>query len=256
MTVQTLVVTVDRKDRDLPQKMNLRTDAIIGNQCGKEKSEYFEYNGHQIQQYAFASRGVGINRNEVLMRASADICVLADDDMTFLDGYEETVRYWFEKLPQADMLVFNLQEARPRRYENTAVRRITPYNYGRYGAARLAFRTEAVRFSGVMFNTMFGGGCRYSCGEDTLFLRDCLRKGLRLYGVPAALACIEDGNSTWFRGYTDKFFFDKGVLYYALDGKLCKIHALLHCFRCRRKYRQYGWLNAARQMLKGIGSVR
>lgn len=129
-------------------------------------------------------------------------------------------------------------------------------NYGKYGAARIAFRRKAVHFSGVMFHTMFGGGCRYSCGEDTLFLRDCLRKGLRIYGIPASIAQIDDSSSSWFQGYSDKYFQDKGILYYALDGKWGRLHAWIHCFRHRHRYHEYGWKNAVKQMVKGMGTVK
>jgi hypothetical protein len=251
-----LVVTVGQKDCLLAEKMNLRTDAVIGNQGDGEGYVEFDYNGSRIQMVSTAMRGVGINRNTVFMRAAADICVWADDDMTFLDGYETVVREWFERLPQADILVFNLQGGKTGRHKNTRVRTINRFNYARYGAARLAVRRERVCFAGVMFNTMFGGGCRYSCGEDTLFLRECLRKGLKIVAVPAALASIQDGDSTWFDGYTDKYFFDKGVLYYALDKHFCKLHALIHGFRYRKKYAAYGWKQAVVQMWKGASSLR
>ena len=256
MTIQTLVVTLQQEDCRLAERMNIQTDAVIGNQCDRNDLVEFEYNGHKIQMVSTSTRGVGINRNQVLMRADADICVLADDDMTFLDGYEETVRYWFQKLPEADLLVFNLQEEKPRRYKNKKVRRIGNHNFGRYGAARLAFRRESIAFSGIMFNTLFGGGCRYSCGEDSLFLKDCLRKGLRIMAVPATLAAIRDGDSTWFQGYTDKYFLDKGILYYALDRRLSRFYALMLGLRHRRKYAEYGWFNAVKQMWKGIDSVK
>lgn len=255
MKIQTLVVTTAQQDRSLPEKMNLRTDAIIGNQCGMDELTEFEYNGHIIQYISSSTTGVGINRNETLFRAGGDFCVLADDDMTFLDGYENTVRKWFDKLPQADMLIFNLEGGK-KRYKCKKVMKVNRLNYGKFGAARLAFRLKSVRFSGVTFHTMFGGGCEYSCGEDTLFLRECLRKGLKLYGVPASLAQIRDGNSTWFQGYTDKYFFDKGVLYYALNRRLCKLHALIHCLRYRSKYKDYGWKKAVQQMKKGMESVK
>lgn len=255
MTIQTLVVTTNQMDCTLPEKMNIQTDAIIGNQCGRHAIDEFDYNGHRMQMISSQQRGVGINRNEVIMRASADICVLADDDMTFLEDYEATVQEWFAKLPDADMLIFNLEGGK-KRYKNTSPCRIHRFNYGKYGAARLVFRTRPVRFSGVMFHTMFGGGCEYSCGEDTLFLRDCLRKGLKIYGVPASIARIDDGASTWFQGYTDKYFFDKGVLYYALNRRLCAVHALIHCLRYRTKYAEYGWKNAVKQMWEGMDAVK
>lgn len=256
MTTQTLVVTFRQEDHRLVENMNIQTDAVIGNQCDRDGLDKFEYNGKTMQMVSATTRGVGINRNEVMMRATADICIWADDDMTFLDGYEDTALDWFRRLPEADILVFNLQEEKPRRHRNETVKKIHQFNYGRYGAARLAFRRERVQFSGVMFHTMFGGGCRYSCGEDTLFLRECLRKGLKIMAVPAELAKIRDGDSTWFAGYTDEYFFDKGVLYYALNKRLCRVHALIHVFRYRVKYAEYGWKEAVKQMWKGIDSLQ
>lgn len=255
MNVETLVVTTGQNDNHLPQQMRIQTDALIGNQCGRDSLSEFTYCSHKIRYISTSTRGVGINRNEVLMRATGDICVFADDDMTFLDGYEEIIRSWFQKLPQADMLLLNFEGGKAR-YRNTKVTRITPANYGKYGAARMVFRREAVLFSGVMFHTMFGGGCRYSCGEDTLFLRDCLRKGLRIYGIPASIAQIDDSNSSWFQGYTDKYFQDKGILYYALDGRWGRLHAWIHCLRHWNKYRTYGWKNAVRQMIKGMDTIK
>lgn len=255
MKLQTLVVTTNRKDLLLPAEMNIQTEALVGNQCGSNAITEFDYNGHRIRYISTDTRGVGVNRNEILLRAEGDICVLADDDMTFLNGYDKTVQEWFEKLPDADMLIFNLEGGK-KRHKHKRVTRIHKGNYGRYGAARLAFRLTPLKFSGVMFHTMFGGGCEYSSGEDTLFLRECLRKGLKIYGVPATLAQIRDEESTWFRGYNDKYFFDKGVLYYVLNRRLCGIHSIIHCLRYSQKYRDYGIRKAIWQMMKGIESVK
>ena len=255
MNIQTLVVTTNRNDFTLPDTMHIQTDAIIGNQCGRNEITEFEYNGSTIQFVSSNTIGVGINRNEILMRARGDICVLADDDMMFLDVYDKVVREWFEKLPDADMLIFNLEGGK-KRFKHSKITRIHLGNYGKFGAARLAFRRESLQFRGVMFHTMLGGGCKYSCGEDTLFLRDCLKKGMKIYGIPASIAGIRDEESSWFRGYTDKYFFDKGVLYYLLNRRICKLHAVIHCLRYRTKYREYGWKQAVRQMMKGIDSVK
>ncbi len=255
MNVETLVVTTGQSDNVLPSKMHIQTDALIGNQCDSDSLAEYIYCGRRVRYINTTTRGVGINRNELLMRATGDICVLADDDMTFSSGYENVISDWFNRLPNADILILNLDGGKPR-YRHKKVSRITLANYGRYGAARIAFRREAVLFSGVMFHTMFGGGCRYSCGEDTLFLRDCLRKGLRIYGIPVSIAQINDSNSSWFQGYTDKYFQDKGILYYVLDGKWARIHALVHCLRYRNKYRAYGWKKAIKQMIKGMDMIK
>ncbi|HAZ18611.1 MAG TPA: glycosyl transferase 2, partial [Clostridiales bacterium] len=97
MTVEVLVASMHQTNHGLLQKMNIQSDAIIGNQCDRNEIENFIYQGHKIRYLSFCERGVGLNRNNALMRATADICILADDDMVFDDGYEQKVKTWFAR---------------------------------------------------------------------------------------------------------------------------------------------------------------
>lgn len=258
MSIETLVVTVDDSDYSLPEKMNIRTDAIIGNQCGKNGGETFLLNGHRISYVNSTERGVGRNRNTVIKNASADICVFADDDMRFVDDYPEIAQRAFDECPAADVLIFNLIEKHPRRYVNRKIRRIGRSNYGRYGAARLAVRRKSIVDAGIVFSTEFGGGAKYSAGEDTIFLKECLDKGLLLYAVPYALAEIDQtAESTWFKGFNDKFFADKGALYARLYPRTWRLQGLRFLLLRRKKYRgEMSSLSALKSLIKGGKSYR
>ncbi|MBE5777394.1 MAG: glycosyltransferase [Clostridiales bacterium] len=213
MKIEVLVPTMHRKDMQIAEKMNLQTDAIIINQTDTHGYEVKETDKGRIRFYSFAERGVGLSRNSALMRSDADICVLADDDMVFHDGYEETVRKAFEDHPEADVIIFNLDSTDGERRSNEKAFRVGLFNYMNYGAARVAFRRKAVTFRGVSFNLNFGGGTEFQCGEDTLFLRDCLKAGLCMVAVPQSLAVlVDDRPSTWFKGYTEKYLIDKGIV--------------------------------------------
>ena len=64
---------------------------------------------------------------------------------------------------------------------------------------------------GIRFSEDFGGGCLYGAGEDSLFLLDCLRSGLRVCGSAVVLGrCAKDASS-WFEGYNEKYYYDKGA---------------------------------------------
>lgn len=258
MHIQTLVVTTGQHDHSLLDKMNIQTDAIIGNQCDRNEIEEFYHNGNKIRWLSMCERGVGLNRNTVMMRSDADICVFADDDMAFHDGYADTVADLFAKYPDADVVLFNLDEKQPRRYKNTKVTIINRRNYGKYGAARLAFRRESVHKAGAFFHLMFGGGAVYSSGEDSIFLHDCLKRKLNMIAVPIAIAELhDDRESTWFAGYNDKFFADKGAIYAHLYGRNARWIALYNCLRHRNgRYQAYGWKKAYRRMCEGIRSYR
>lgn len=96
----------------------------------------------------------------------------------------------------------------------------------RYGTARIAVRVKRIQEKNIAFSLLFGGGAKYGSGEDTLFLHDCIRSGLKLVGVPVTLAKVDDSESTWFHGYDQKFYTDKGALFSALYGKMAGIHCL------------------------------
>lgn len=208
------MATIDQKDHQLPFKMNIQTNALIGNQGDRLSIDRFVQNGTNITYLNTRERGVGKNRNLLLENATADICILADDDMRFVDGYPQIAQRALEACPDGDVLIFNLIEKNPRRYVNKKIKRIRGHNYAKYGAARFVLRREAVEKAGLRFDLRFGGGTRYGAGEDTIFLKQCLERGLRIYAVPYALAEIDqEAPSTWFTGFDKKFFEDKGALY-------------------------------------------
>lgn len=237
MKIETLIVTMHQNDHSLVERMNVQTDALVGNQCQTHSMDTFYQNGHKVIYFNTNERGVGRNRNLLLQNATADVWVLADDDMRFVDRYPQIAQKAFEECPNADILVFNLIEKNPRRYVNQKIVRVRWNNYAKYGAARLALRKKAFLSSGIRFHLSFGGGARYGSGEDTIFLKECLRKGLKIYAVPYALAEIDQESvSTWFSGYNEKFFHDKGALYSCLHPALWPAYAVRFLIRYRKKY--------------------
>lgn len=253
MKIETLVATINQEDFSLIYDMNIQTDVIVGNQCGKDSVEIEEYENGQIEYYNASVRGVGNNRNLLLDKASADICIFADDDMKFVNGYPSIVMSAFEKCPDADILVFNLIEKNPRRYVNKSIFRVNNRNYGKYGAARIAFRRKNIVESGVRFSLQFGGGTEHGSGEDTIFLHDCLKQNLKIYAVPYAIAEIDqDADSTWFEGYNRKFFNDKGALYSRLHPILWPAFVIRFATKYSTKYNNETTLSkAARYMFEG-----
>ena len=252
MKIQVLVATMGQSNYSLLDKMNIQTSAIVGNQCNKNEIFDFVYKGNTIKWLSFAEKGVGLNRNNALMRASADIIMFADDDMIFVPNYESVVKEAYRKLPDADVIIFDLQYPKEARRPITKAEKLSPRKCMRFGAARISAKLNSIKINGISFNLCFGGGTQFSSGEDSLFLMDCIRKGLKIYSYPIVIACLEDRKSTWFNGYNEKFFFDKGVVFSLMFPKLCKMYALIHVVKHRKRYEEYGWLNAYKKMKQGI----
>ena len=229
MEIEVLIATMNQNDYSLLDKMNIQSDAIIGNQCQLNKIEKFKYQGNNIRWYSFSEKGVGLNRNNILMRAKGDYLIFADDDMVFIDGYTQIVKDAFINNPKADVIVFNLLE---KKLDNRS--QITKKHYTKkigYGSARIVCRRKVINDRGIFFNLCFGGGAEHYRGEDTLFLAECVKKGLNILCIPAYIAELTDERpSTWFQGYNDKYFIDTGVLMATAGLRFIKLRLLKNAF--------------------------
>ncbi len=185
MKLEILVSAVNEDVDTLAERMNLQADAIIVNQCGENTYREYTYQEHRIRCYSFAERGVGLSRNNCLMRAQGDICLFADEDIIYRPGAVRAIEAEFEKNPDADMILFNMDVPEDRAtYHIDGYGRVRWYNCGRYPTYSFSARTEKLREANIAFSLLFGGGARYSNGEDSLFLAECIRKGLKVFKAP------------------------------------------------------------------------
>lgn len=260
MKLEVLLATIHQTDDAVLDAMGVCTDVIVCNQIpGKTDYRCYERRKHTVRWYDFSEKGVGLNRNNALMRASGDICLLADDDVRYFEDYENTVLRAFEAHPDADVILFNIESPDgTRRTTDEKVRRIHLHNCGKYGAVRVAFRRMSVVKNAVFFNQLFGGGCMFTAGEDTMFIRECLRKKLKVIAVPECiLRLTELRPSTWFEGYNQKFFEDFGSSYHCHYGRLAPAVTFLQLLRQRKKWlRQYPLRQAWADALTGIARFR
>ena len=209
------------------ENMKLEADAIVINQTDSFGFEEYQYNNRNIRVYSFIEKGVGLSRNNALLRADGDIVLFSDEDIVYNEGYAKAVLDAFEANPDIDMIFFNFDVAEDRQtYHIEKKGIIRSYNCGRYPTYSLAVRREVLHKKGITFSLLFGGGAKYSNGEDSLFIKQCIKSGMKALALPVTLGREVPRPSTWFNGYTDKFFYDRGVLYKALYKGLAKPLAL------------------------------
>lgn len=259
MNLQVLVATMHQNDHSILEKMNIQSDAIVVNQCDRNHFENFEYHRNQIRFLSLAERGVGLSRNNALMRATAEICLFSDDDVTYVDGYRDLVLNAFKKHRDAGLIVFNVPSTNPQRQPETTKRnhRVRWFNSLRYGTYRMAIKTETIRRQNVYFSLLYGGGARFGSGEDSLFIFDCLKKRIKVYADTSVIGYVSQENSTWFEGHTEKYFTDKGALYHSLSGKWCTLLCLQYTLRRKSTFKsEMNWFKAFKLMMRGAKDMK
>lgn len=230
-----LCVTMHQSDFSKLGEMNIHSDVVFANQCDRTSYEELEFDGHRAKMISTQTRGVGVNRNLALTYASADICLFADDDVVYVDDVERIVTSEFDAHPDADVIIFNLDtdDVKRRQVRYNKTRRCKRFERMPWGGCRIAVRMSALRRANVWFTTLFGGGCLFPSGEDSMWLTDARRKGLTFYVSKETVGCVHFGESSWFDGYGERFFYGKGAFYAATHPRTLSLWMRYFSMRTR-----------------------
>ena len=230
---QILCVTMNQHDFSKIEEMNVHSDIIYANQSDKTEYKELQFEGHTAKMITTATRGVGKNRNIALTYADADICLFADDDVRYIDNLEEVVLAEFDKNPDADVFIFHfISDSKIRNSKQyTKTRAVKNWERMPWPGFRIAVRLSSLRKANVWFNTLFGGGCIFPSGEDSIWLKEAKNKGLKFYVSDKTIGTVSFERSTWFTGYDEKFYYSKGVFCRGVHKKMLFIWQIYYALR-------------------------
>ena len=244
MKLEVLLSTMNLDKKDL-DKMNITSDCTVINQCDKEDIQ--KYKNFNI--YSYDEVGLSNSRNRGLDLVKDDIILLCDDDVVYTDTYEKDIINEFKNNKNADIIIFNIYNTNRKYRINKKSKRLHFYNILNYTSCRIAFRNKSIK--DIRFNTLFGSGSKYTSGEDSLFLTDCLNKGLKVYSSSIFIGKVDQKESKWFKGYNEKYFYDKGALFTAINKNIIHILMLQYLIRHPEVLKEYNIFQAYSFMLKG-----
>lgn len=226
-----------QSDDALVHTSNLTGDCVVVNQCDREGYAEFPTETGRVRMFSNRQRGLTKSRNLAIANARADICMLCDADEVFLPGYETAILNAYEQLPQADVIAFKIQN-RPPSFADEIMRIRFPQTM-KVSSVQISFRREKLRQADVWFDELLGAGTGNGAEEELKFLLDCERAGLNIFYVPTMIASVAQTASTWFGGFDEAFFENRGATTrYILGAGLASLYALYYIIRKRKLYRQ------------------
>lgn len=216
MTIQVLISTMHQTDYSLLEKMKISSDAVVVNQCDREGAVKIQYNGFHILWINTTERGLSKSRNMAIRNATADICMIADDDMEYRSEYTHTVLSAFERI-DADIIGFQVRgiEGEFKKYKPDA-HKISYLQSMKMASVEIAFKRSAFTAKDIRFDEYIGAGTEFLMGEENALLFQALNNGLCVYYIPKVIADLHIGNSTWRSGFNEKFFVGKGAAFAAM----------------------------------------
>ncbi|MED4694899.1 glycosyltransferase family A protein [Peribacillus frigoritolerans] len=253
MQLQVLLSAMHLKDYKFVDTLNVKTDCVVINQCDTNSVQLKSDKGREIKFISSTERGLSQSRNLALDNANAEICILCDNDVEYVPGYEKIILNKFKKYPDYDVIVFfiNKNTGFSKPYFDK-VKQLGYYSTLKVFSPEIAFRKKSLEENNIKFKTQFGAGAKYSMGEENIFLYDCLKKGLKILYVPMQIANLRDEESTWFKGFTPKYFVDRGAIFYEMSNAFSILFILQFAFRKHKLYKgEISMIDSIKFMLKG-----
>ena len=240
MNIQVLLSAMHLEDEKYIDTLNIHTDCVVINQCDRERAADIEHEtpkgSVRVRYIETKQRGLSKSRNMAISEASADVCILCDNDVEYVEDYDTIIKEAFKKF-DADVIAFFIK--RPERSEPVFSRptRMGWLSVLKIFSPEMAFRRTSVQ--DIRFNELFGAGAKYYMGEENLFLYDCLKAHKKIVYVPSMIAKVREEPSTWFSKMDETFFISRGAGYAAMSRWFSIILILQFAVRKQKLYREH-----------------
>lgn len=235
MKLDILMACMHQSDDTLIRASRITGSAVVINQCDREDYAEYPTESGAARMYSTTQRGLTKSRNLAISKSDADVCLLCDDDEVFVDGYESAILSAYGQLPQADVIIFKMVN-RPVSFSDEVQRLRFPKTM-KVSSWQISFRRERLLRSGVRFDELLGAGTGNGAEEELKFLTDCEKAKLQIFYVPVEIASVAQAESTWFAGFTEQFFYNRGATTrYILGTPMAALYGVYYVVRKRGMY--------------------
>lgn len=237
--LEILIATMNRNSLDFLDDMFRRADisqchVLIINQTTQDI--LLESNKPNIRVINSFEKGLSKSRNLAIQNAMGDICLLADDDIIYLEGFNQTILQSYSSNKKADLITFKTLSTESIPYSNY------PRELGKLGSfckyvlsIELSFKLKSIVDAKVRFNENFGLGATYMDSENYVFLKDVMAiKNFRLLFVPEFVVIHKPFSSSDDIA-SDRHVFGRSALNYKFYGNAAYIYIVKLIFFLLRK---------------------
>lgn len=224
---------------ELYKKMNIQGSAIIINQTDYEAAETIKLkDDERIKFISTTDRGLAKSRNQAINESDAAICLFADNDVTYVDGYIKTIEQAYQKYPEADIIAFTVTgEGNNRSVSRLKTGSVNRVMSMKISSVQISFKRSAIKEHQLSLNENFGvGSNKFNSGEENIFLYQAIKKGLKVYYVDEKIGEVSFEESTWYGQDRKKDLLTKGAMFYQMSSWLYPLYNLQFAMRKQKEF--------------------
>ena len=175
-------------------------------------------------------KGLSLSRNIALKNAKSNICLIADDDVTYVKGFKEIIVNAFGKYSLADIVTFQLVDYNNKLfkdYPNIILH--DKKTVSTVNSVVIALKRKEILKNKIFFNTNFGMGSIFCTAGEYVFLRNALKGNLKIYFEPKTILkhpCFSSGQAV----AKDEIVFARSAVFYKYNGMLTYLKLWWHLY--------------------------
>jgi len=204
---------------------------LIVNQTNE--AELLTSNMDNVQVVNSFEKGLPQSRNIAIENASDTICLIADDDVKYVENFKEIIISAFKKYDHADVITFQMKDDEGQLFRD--YQDIVKHNKDTIYTANsvvIAFRLKSVKGK-VLFNPNFGLGSKFEVADEYVFLKNALKAGLAIYFEPKVILSHPKFSSGQDVA-SDRIIYGRSALYYKYYGLRAYFRIAKHIYRISR----------------------
>lgn len=254
INIEVLISTMNQENIDFLKKLNLSTNAVVINQSNFCEIKNLEYQNYQVQMITKNERGLSKSRNCAISNSKSDICVIADDDITYTNDYSKIIQKAYLDNPNADIIAFQVERVGPGKKVFRKKAKWENYlSCMKISSVEITFRRKSIIDNNILFNENLGAGAHFLMGEENVFLYEAMKKKLKVLYLPIKIGEVDTSESTWFKGYNAKYFQSLGAAYYNMSKYIYPFLIFQFSIRKYKLYsREFTYKKAIKEMFKGV----
>ncbi|AOV97389.1 hypothetical protein A9798_10770 [Edwardsiella hoshinae] len=172
-----------------------------------------------VRMISCLERGSSNSRNKALEYSSGEICLIADDDVAYVDDLENIISDAFKKNPSADIITFQIKTPDGSKFNDGYLCKKKWHSWRtilKCASIEIAFRRNSIMSNNLKFDTRFGLGSKYKVHDEIIFLKDALDLGLKILYIPIPIVIHPKESSG--TDFTPELIVSKGAAFIRLFG--------------------------------------
>ncbi len=182
-------------------------------------------------------RGLPQSRNMAIRNAIGEICLVADDDVLYVNDLESIILNGYTTYPDAAVITFQLMNTKGKLYRSYPdITEHTSKHINTVNGVVISFKKKMLLEKEVLYNPHFGLGTTFGTANEYVFMKNVLRAKLPAYFVPEVILTHPDESSGQASG-SDRVLYARGALTYKYYGVLSYLWVFKYVFfLVRHKY--------------------